>query len=41
MENTQYFAAGYLIFIIVLFAYIFNLHSRLKKLQSEVNLLKK
>lgn len=41
METTQFFVAGYLAFMVVLFVYILNLQNRISKLQAELSEIKK
>jgi hypothetical protein len=40
MDNFQFFAAAYIAFILVFFAYSANLQKKIKSLQSQVDLFK-
>ena len=40
MDNFIYFAAAYIAFILVFFAYVAKLQSKIKDLQKQVDLLK-
>lgn len=41
MDHFVFFAAGYIVFIVILFGYIFQLQQKIKKIQSQIDQLKK
>ena len=41
MDHFEFFAAGYIVFIVILFGYIARLHQKITKIQSQIDQYKK